>query len=205
MIRKSLTQIFNEEGGDKGSLFCHQNSTENIAHNYTAIYESYMDPYRDKSFSFLEIGLWCPYFPGASVRAWSRYFTEAEYYGIDIVDCAHLEGNRIHIDIIDQTSPAQLTSYIKEKKEFKFIIDDGVHEEEAITTSLGYLFPKLQSGGVYFIEDLHVVDISRLHRLVDRDFSTPFLPKKEVEYLNENIESCCFLAGEKMCVIRKTK
>ena len=205
MIRKSLTQIFNEEGGDKGSLFCHQNSTENIAHNYTSIYERYMDPVRDELFSILEIGLWCPYFPGASVRAWPRYFTQAEYYGIDIVDCSHLRGDRVNIDIVDQTSPAQLTSYIKEKKEFKFIIDDGVHEEEAITTSLGYLFPKLEDGGVYFIEDLHVVDIFRLQKLGDPDFTTPFLPPKEVEYLTEHIESCCFLAGEKMCVIKKAQ
>lgn len=201
---KTLTQIFDEEGGDKGSHFTHEDSDTNLAHNYTNFYEKIMSEYRDKNFNLLEIGLWCPYFPGASVRAWKRYFTNFNYFGVDIVDCTHMsDGNRIKIDILDQKNESQIETYIKDKPDFEFIIDDGCHEEDGITISLGSLFPKLKSGGYYIIEDLHVVDKTNLYKLKEKNFSSPYISQEKCQFINENIQNCVFLNEDKLCVLTK--
>tara|TARA_R110001599_G_scaffold1706_5_gene8457 strand:- start:11734 stop:12339 length:606 start_codon:yes stop_codon:yes gene_type:complete len=199
----TLTDIFNEEGGDKGSFFSHIDQTENLAHNYTIIYDEYMKEYRDKNIAMLEIGLWCPYFPGASIRAWSRYFSTVQYYGIDIVDCTKLSSENVFIDIVDQRNENALNSYIKDKPMFKFIIDDGCHEEDAIVISLGNLFPQLESGGIYFIEDLHVVDKRNLLQLVTKTFTSEYISKDKLKYINDNIRECRFSDDGKMCIIHK--
>ena len=203
LMELSLTDIFNEAGGDKGSYFTHVGSTENISHNYTRVYDEIMSPFRNGKISLMEIGLWCPFFPGASVKAWSKYFTNADYYGVDIVDCRHLSSNRSFIDIMDQKSEQMINEYLRDKPKFKFIIDDGCHEEDAIVISLGNLFSQLESGGVYFIEDLHVVDKTDLYKLVDKKFTSRFISQDKIDYINNNIDRCYFDCNDKMCVIYK--
>lgn len=202
-MRKSLTQIFDDSGSDKGSYFCHKGSTLNQAHRYTTIYEKFMDPYRDQNINLLEIGLWSPYYPGASVRAWGEYFEKAMYYGIDIVDCTHLNSDRIKIEMVDQSSKNMLENYKKDKPQFKFIIDDGCHEEIPIIISLASLFPKLESGGIYFIEDLHVVDKTMLYKLLERNLNSPSISEEENAYINQNIKNCYFFCEDKLCVLIK--
>ena len=199
----TLTEIFNATGGDKGSYFTHVNSNINIAHNYTETYEHIMSPFRHSALNILEIGLKCPYFPGASIKGWNAYFTNANYFGIDIVDCSEFNTERIHTDIVDQTSEEQLINYIKNKSKFKFIIDDGVHTEPAVTISLGTLFPHLESKGVYFIEDLHVIDIYNIKKLASKNFTSPYISADKINYINEHIDNCYFTNNEKLCIIYK--
>jgi len=199
----TLTEIFNQAGGDKGSYFTHVGSTKNVAHNYTKTYEKIMNAYRDDKFNLLEIGIWCPYFPGSSVKSWPQYFQNATYYGVDIVDCRHLESDRIKIDIVDQRKPESLSRFVKDKQKFKFIVDDGCHEEDAIIISLGFLFPMLESGGVYFIEDLHVVDKTFLSKLIDKNFTSKYIDQEKIDYINENIEKCYFENDNKLLIIHK--
>ena len=120
-MKTKLTDIFNKYGGDKGSYFTHVGSDINIAHNYTSVYEKYMEDSRDENFSMLEIGLWCPFFPGSSVKGWNEYFPNNKYYGIDIEDCTHFNNDKIQISIIDQTSEYMLTKYITDKPKQIFI------------------------------------------------------------------------------------
>jgi len=163
-----------------------------------------MDQFRNEPINLLEIGLWCPYFPGASIKAWSEYFKNSNYFGIDIVDCTQEASEKIHIGIVDQTSEAELKAYIDDKPKFKFIIDDGCHEEQAILTSLSVLFPKLENGGVYFIEDLHVVNSSIIKNMVNEGkIKTNKISKESCDYINENIKTCKFELNEKLCIIIK--
>jgi hypothetical protein len=199
----TLTEIFDKSGGDKGSYFAHKGTTTNLAHNYTQVYEKYMKSFRNDEVNFLEIGLWCPFFPGASVKAWNEYFTKVNYFGIDIVDCTHLSDEKVKISIVDQRNVSQLKTFISDKEKFKFIIDDGCHEEDAIIISLGNLFPHLESGGVYFIEDLHVVNKENLYKLRTKNFFSDYLTVEQNEYINDNILDCHFELEDKLCIIRK--
>jgi hypothetical protein len=199
----SLTEIFNNCGGDKGSYFTHVGESKNISHNYTQVYEKYMESFKNDEINFLEIGLWCPFFPGASVKAWNQYFTKMNYFGVDIVDCTHLNSEKIKISIVDQRNTLQLKNFISDKEKFKFIIDDGCHEEDAIIISLGNLFPHLESGGVYFIEDLHVVNKENLYKLKTKNFFSEYLNIEQNKYINDNILDCHFELNDKLCVIVK--
>jgi len=199
----TLTEIFDNEGGDKGSFFAHVGQTENLAHRYTYIYEQYMESFRDTKFNLLEIGICSPFYPGASLRAWYQYFRQADIFGLDIVECSRFENDRVKTFVVDQTSEQQLRNFTKLAPPFKFIIDDGCHDERAITISMGELFPQLESGGIYFVEDLHVVHKDNLYGLVDKQFISPFIAQAKLDYINANIAEAIFSDDKKMCIIRK--
>lgn len=202
--KQSLSQIFDKMGSDKGTFFTHVGQTQNIAHFYTLVYEQQMEKFRDDEINMLEIGIWSPYYPGASVKAWTEYFPNANFYGVDIVeDCRQLHGGKVNIDIVDQRSEEQLQKYLLDKPKFKFIIDDGCHEEDAIIISLGTLFPHLESGGIYYIEDLHVVNKSNLYYLFYKKFKSHYLTQDKLDYINDNIDWCSFSPDGKLCIIKK--
>ena len=202
-MTQTLTEIFDSEGGDKGSFFCHIGTTENLAHRYTYIYEKYMESFRNEQFNLLEIGICCPFFPGASLRAWYRYFTNAQLFGLDIIECSKFCNDRVRTFVIDQTSESQLENFKRIAPKFTFMIDDGCHDERAITISLGTLFSHLESGGIYFIEDLHVVNKTNLLKLVDKKFTSPYISQEKIDYINANIAEATFSDNQKMCIIRK--
>lgn len=88
---------------------------------------------------------------------WRRYFGEAAIiYGIDIKPgCKSLEGPSFQVRIGSQDDPSFLDSVIQEMGGVDVVLDDGSHQMAHIKTSLKCLFPKLNEGGIYFIEDLH--------------------------------------------------
>jgi hypothetical protein len=200
----SLSEIFDKAGSDKGTYFTHKGQNQNIAHYYTLIYEQQMEQFREQEFNFLEIGIWSPYYPGASVKAWTEYFKNVNFFGIDIEEgCKVLQSEKVNIDIVDQTSEQQLSKYISDKPKFKFIIDDGCHVEDAIIISLGTLFPQLESGGIYYIEDLHVVDKTRLYGLFYKRFQSNLISQSKIDYINSNIDWVSFSPDGKLCIIKK--
>ncbi len=93
MKQKSLTQIANLHGTDKGTT---GPSSNWHAHNYTDVYEAYLERWKDKPIRLLEIGLgvtgdqWEAQIVhgkntgGASIKMWHDYFQSGRIYGIDI-------------------------------------------------------------------------------------------------------------------------
>ena len=119
-------------------------------HNYAEIYDKYLRDMRvDK---MLEIGV----AGGRSLMMWNEYFDyKAEIHGIDI----NLSGKYnflypVHLHQGDQKDIPWLNKEF-DGIEFDLIIDDGSHRMRDQQISLKTLFPKLRSGGLYVIEDLH--------------------------------------------------
>ncbi len=163
---KSLTDIANQYGTDKGTL---GPSLTYGAHNYTDIYEAYLSRYRQNPVNILEIGIgvdgdrWNAYIVhgrnktgGASLKMWKDYFPRGEIFGIDINSAKHFDSERIHTFVIDQGNRQDIQNFIKKIKNiyFDFIFDDGSHRPDHQQISLGFLFPRLKPKGIYFIEDL---------------------------------------------------
>lgn len=202
---KTLTQIFDEPNlnktvaSDKGSYYTHPWSSENIAHNYTPIYDEIMTPYRHSKINFLEIGVGV----GDSFRAFNEYFTDFTYYGIDVVDRTYLGNEKAKIFIGDANSQESLSSLKDNFPMFRFIIDDGGHADNLIINALGVYFPYLESGGYYILEDLHVVDKTEIYNLVDKKFQSKYLSQEQTDYINSNIDFCYFERDEKLCIIKK--
>jgi len=165
MISKSLTELANLYGTDKGTT---GPSSKWGGHNYTDIFEAYLGGYRQSPVTLLEIGLgvtgdrWnSPIVQGrntggASLKMWHDYFPYARLYGIDINECRYLENERIRTFAADQGRVEDLEAFVEATggTDFDIIIDDGSHRPDHQQISLSYFFRKLKSGGLYFIEDL---------------------------------------------------
>lgn len=117
-------------------------------HNYTPLYDKELGHLRDKKFKLLEIGVKS----GASLSLWREAFPDAEIYGID-KDKINLDGFRIFSGC--QEDREFLQKVIDETGPLDVVIDDGSHKPEHQKASFEFIFPQMNRGGIYVIEDLH--------------------------------------------------
>jgi ubiquinone/menaquinone biosynthesis C-methylase UbiE len=174
-------------------------------HDYLNLYDKYFYAHRNKNINFLEIGILF----GDSLKIFDEYFVNANITAIDIEDKSHLSKSNIEIIKGDQSDRNLLNGF--EDNKFDIILDDGSHNMVHQQISLGALFKKLKSGGLYVVEDLHtsyheyrenIMYNNRLFGLTNDNSTVDFLngitnkinknkylTTEEYEYLCENIES----------------
>jgi hypothetical protein len=146
-----LTQLANRYGSDKGSRAFGR-------HYYTRIYHRFFSEMRDRPITLLEIGLRHPSerrnraIP--SLRMWRDYFRNARLIGFDIDDFSDASLTNCQIVCGDMGSRADL-SRLFQLGPFDIVIEDGSHASIHQQIALGTLFPRVASGGFYFIEDLN--------------------------------------------------
>ena len=198
-MSNKLETLFNKYKSDNGTEI-------GPRHSYTYFYEKYLEPIRDNELLILEIGL-CD---GKSLKTWYEYLPNSIIIGLDIDDKLEHNNDRVFTFKLDQSKPDQLESFAKECKEkgykFDMILDDGSHHMLDQQITLGYLFPILKSGGLFFIEDLHtsladngfplygkVLDIQEnrknttLYYLME-SFNSIYLTQDQNKYLQQNID-----------------
>lgn len=119
-------------------------------HNYHNIYPFYIEKLYDKSGGMIEIGLR----KGASLRMYLDLFPNMHVYGLDI-EPEQKDGDRHTIIKCDQSLETDLKNAMtKIKHPIYYINDDGSHIPEHQVLTFNVMFPKLESGGVYIIEDI---------------------------------------------------
>lgn len=126
-------------------------------HWFTPHYAHHLGYLRDRPVRVLEIGVGgfdSPEEGGGSLKMWRRFFPRGLVYGLDIFDKSAFDQPRVKTLVGDQNDPEYLRSLVRAHGPFDIIIDDGSHLNEHIRTSFDTLFPLLQSGGMYVIEDL---------------------------------------------------
>ena len=227
---ESLTELSNRFGSDKGTVGPGPGFG---GHRYTRFYEAYLEGYRDREFSLVEIGLgvkgdrWDAKIVqgrntgGASIKMWREYFRRARIYGLDVNECAYLNDERTRTFVADQGNVEDLAEFVKAVPTFDVVIDDGSHRPDHQQISLDFLFPRLTPGGLYFIEDLlnNGLGDGRTGRLAsDRVLNTrsvlqyylanDSLPEPHLlanfESWRGDVAGIDFLARDKLCVIRKS-
>ncbi len=125
-------------------------------HYYTSHYHEHFHKLRNKKLKILEIGVGGykdPHYGGASLRMWKRYFPQSLIYSIDIYDKSPLQEKRIKIYQGSQDDEVFLRKVADEAGPFDIIIDDGSHIVSHILKSFRTLFPLMNDGGIYAIED----------------------------------------------------
>jgi len=151
--------------------------TDKDKNGYIDIYEKYFSEFRNKENNILEIGVWS----GASLKIWSEYFENSHVMGLDIPHELYPASifpyrdeatqrklisfiNNASLFLGDQgdtTNLQQMINFLEEttkKNKFDIIIDDGSHFQYDIMNSFGFLFPHLNSGGLYIVEDICSVE-----------------------------------------------
>jgi hypothetical protein len=121
--------------------------------HYFPIYERHFGPLRKRHPTVLEIGV----SQGGSLEMWRAYFGRGSHIvGIDIDErCTAVAGPGVDVRIGDQTDRAFLMGLVDEFGPFDIVIDDGGHRPEQIRASFDALWPSINLGGVYLVEDLH--------------------------------------------------
>ena len=130
-------------------------STKNIS-GFIELYEKYFSRFQKSEINILEIGV----DEGHSLRIWREFFPKAKICGIDILEKKFTIEN---VEILkgDQSDFNFLGSLINKYKNFDIIIDDGSHQSKHIIKSFNFLFPYLNTNGIYVIEDLQTSYIPR--------------------------------------------
>jgi hypothetical protein len=153
-----------------------------INHTYTPTYNSILDPLRNTTTLFLEIGignapLMAPivgieYKPGASLRMWRDYFPNATIVGCDIMESVLFhDEERIKTFYADQSNPESLLSLVKHTIQppntyIDIILDDGSHFVEHQIVSFKTLWEFVRpNGGLYIIEDILTSSVEILKNL----------------------------------------
>jgi len=171
--KTELCTLMESEGSDKGGGW----------HNYSIVYHTMFSGMRDTEFSLFELGMGTtnPSIksnmgpngkPGASLRAWSRYFPKAKIFGADvdrdIVDGPY-DSDRITTHWVDQTDAQAIESLWQAFTDpFEIIIDDGLHEAHANLTFLENSYSRLSPGGVFVIEDILPGDVLELQSALQK-------------------------------------
>ena len=93
--------------------------------------------------------------PGASLRAFRDYCSNANVYGADIDKRILFKENRIQTYFVDQTDPKTFGDLLAElPRTFDLVIDDGLHSPDANVESLRFGLGIVKKGGWVVIEDI---------------------------------------------------
>lgn len=150
--------------------------------HYFPIYEKHFAPWRNKTVTLIEIGV----FHGGSLQMWQRYFGPmATIVGIDInPECLRHQDEGIHVRIGDQSDTGFLQSVLDEFGVPDIVIDDGSHRMEHIRESFLFLYPKISKNGVYLVEDLHTAYWEEYSGGMERPDTFINLSKRFIDNLN---------------------
>ena len=160
--------------------------------------------------------------PGGSSRMWLSYFPNSKVYVLDnfsqvsendvqrvIEEVEKSSNGRYKLIEGDQSLRPDLQKYIDAiGQEIDFLVDDGGHKMQQQQLTFAMLFPKIKSGGLYSIEDLHtslwnpgpkmgvMPDYSNTTlKMLENFLSTgkiesQYMTEPEKKYLEENISFC---------------
>ena len=139
-----LDQLAEKYGTDKGNI---HHSCDGVS--YIQAYHEAFNPIRFNVRRVLEIGV----YNGASIRMWCDYFPNAEVWGLDINPKTEQNiHSRAHIVIGDQSNISDLHE-LTACRTYDIIIDDGSHLVDHIIASHEILWPAVEAGGYYIVED----------------------------------------------------
>ena len=159
LLNKDLNYLFDYFNSDKGNFFENQyaqpskRKKEKIqAHGYGNFYEKYFEKIRDKKLNILEIGS----FYGNASASLFFYFRNSFLYAADIFpDLFRYESKRISNFFVDSSDEISIKkNIINIPTRFDVIIEDASHSLKDQIISLFLLFKKINSEGLFIIEEL---------------------------------------------------
>ena len=167
-----LLSLCDKFESDRGTTVMKESSCPRA---YSVIYDDLLSVFRDQEFNMLEIGfdasdVSCKTSehskivdnqPGPrraqSFKVWPSYFPMAKTYGFSINDSDPSDQELVVIGRGDQSSRNDWDTFLKKNDypRFKLIIDNGSRAASHQQIALAYLFPYLENGGIYIIEDIN--------------------------------------------------
>lgn len=162
-MQTELCELFKKNLSDK----CPE-----VGHSYSPEYYNLLNENKNNYKNILEIGIgnnelmkpFCgpDYNVGASLKAWTEFFPNANIFGLDIRKDVLFNDKNINCFFTDQSSESELEKTILEIKKhsesqsltFDLILDDGSHIYDHMILSFKVLSKYLKINGLYIIEDI---------------------------------------------------
>ena len=215
LFDKSLDYLFEYFNSDKAekyiNQYTHPSKKPNIkmqAHGYSRFYHDIFYPIRNKVLNIIEIGS----FYGNASAALFFYFKNSKIYGADInPDMFRYKADRIENLYVNSSSVSSIKNEIINRNiKFDIIIEDASHMLKDQIISLFFLFPILNKGGYFIVEELdfpetredmridhhdHDLKTILLSILEKKDFNSPYINEKNKKYFLDNIESIKIYRG----------
>ena len=225
LFHKDLDYLFEYFNSDKGekyiNQYVHPSKRNNIkikAHGYSKFYEKVFLEFKNKKINILEIGS----FYGNASAAMFFYFKNANIFGADInPDMFNYTSKRIKSFFVNSSSVSSIQKNIIDKKiEYKIIIEDASHMLKDQIISLFYLFPTLESGGYFIVEELdfpekredmrigqEFPDLKTILKNIKekKDFNSKYLNQNLKDYFLKNFETIDVFKGNinEIAIIKK--
>ena len=190
---KDLGKLFDFFNSDKGNQFENQyahpskrTSSRIKGHGYSIFYQKYFENLKSNNLKILEVGS----FHGNASAALYFYFKKSKLFAADIYpDLFRYRSNRIESFYVNSSDENSIQKNIIDKfsDNFDIIIEDAGHSLKDQIISLFMLFKKLNSGGLFIIEELDFPDTRKDMNLMNekptlREILFKF--KKEKKLLN---------------------
>ncbi len=225
LFDKDLNYLFEYFNTDKGDEYINQytqpskRSIQKIkAHGYTKFYENIFYNIKNEDINIMELGS----FYGNASAALYFYFKNSKIYGGDInPDMFKYRSNRIKSFYVNSNSEESIKKQvINLDTKFKIIIEDASHMLKDQIISLFLLFPKLESGGYFIVEELDFPETREDMRInqtfpdlksilnsisEDKDFLSPYIDQNSKSYFIKNFEYIKIFKGNmnELAIIKK--
>ena len=194
----SLSELCDKYGSDKGSRNLGVKPFPWKPHSYTDYYEHLFASKKELVTKVFECGIGTNNInlisnmsaggkPGASLRVWRDYFTNATIYGAEIDRDILFQESRIITKYMNQLDPVSINNFwcTLALKDFDLMIDDGLHTFEAGVTLFENSIQNLDQNGTYIIEDVNLKSLPRFRQYFKQsrfhvEYITFFSPNSKV-------------------------
>jgi hypothetical protein len=130
---------------------------KNTVHSYLPLYDKLLIGKKETAKNVLEVGI----FQGGSIKLWSDYFTNANVYGLDIMDNNNVwENIKNKKNIILYTSTDAYnndfftTNFLDKNIKCDFMLDDGPHTLESMKQFIKLYSQIMTDDGILIVEDV---------------------------------------------------
>jgi len=206
LYKKNINFLFEYFNSDKGEFFVDQymqpikkNNKKIPAHGYSKFYEKFFFNQKEKNCNILELGS----FYGNACASFFFYFKYSTIYSGDIYpDLFKYKSKRINNFFINTSLEDSIKNILLSKKiNFDIIIEDAGHFFKDQIMSLFLLFRKLNSGGLFIIEELDFPDTRKDMNINDekptlknillsiiekKEFDSKYVSRNDKKYLLDN-------------------
>lgn len=150
IIYMILTEIVDNSRTDKNTI-----------HSYLPLYQQLLISKKETAKNVLEVGI----SNGGSIKLWSDFFTNANVYGLDIMDINYVwEGIKnnekiiLHTSIDAYNNDFFINNFLNKNIKCDFMLDDGPHTLESMKQFIKLYSQIMTDDGILIIEDVQSWD-----------------------------------------------
>jgi len=137
------------------------NNTDKVLNGFAELYDKLFGPIREDVRSILEIGI----DQGWSIKGWREFFPNATIFAVDIrEEAVSTVRNDWHtIALVGDVTDREFMRDTFCRSRYDIVIDDGSHYNTDVFNAFEQLWPRVKSGGYYFVEDIQCPEWDRDH------------------------------------------